>query len=888
MSKSTDWCRAEAVFMRWRQILILRLRTLFAPRLLEEELDEELRYHLEREIEKHMYAGLNTQEARYAALRSMGATEQRKEECRDSRGVRWLQDMLLDFKYSVRSLSNVPNFTLIAIFVLALAIGANTAVFTVVNGVLLRPLPFREPDRLFLVSEVPKGIFFDPGPIMIDRDYLAFRKHNHSFENLASGAGGIKMTLTGGGDPATVTASVVGTDFLRVLEVKPSIGSDFQLQGQPDRAVLLSHKLWESRFGGDSKAVGQIIALNGVAYTIAGIMPDTFTFQNADLWVRDELQIDPHNVFFVPVMGRLKPGISPQQAQAELAIFAEHTVVDSGFNGRGWVTRILPLKDLFVASVRKLLLIFMGAVGFVFLVSCANFANLLLIRGSGRQPEIAVRAALGASRWRLVRQLLMESTLLSVSGATLGVLLSVAGVRTLMAILPADNIPPGSDLNPEMRVLLFALILALVVGVCFGLAPALGATRRALREGVTEGGRNRLVRRERLRGFLVVIELASALILLSGAGLLVKSFLQMRAVNPGFRATNLVVTTVDLPEARYRTTAQMQAFDQRVLTDLAALPGVNSAAAVSFLPFGRGVMGDFHLADGRHLPDGYTVDKPEISAGYFRAMGIHILNGREFNEKDILGSPEVAVVSDSVARRFWPAGNAIGQRISMEDHPQPGDWLTIVGVAGDVRQGGLRDRAAPVIYQPYRQIKMPGFINHISFIVQSTSLAAVAAGMRTVIHNADKELPVDSVTTMDSIVAASMMGARSQTRLLTIFSILALLLAAIGIYGVLACSVAERTHEIGIRMAVGAGRNDIVWMVIRRTLVLTATGAMAGLAGALALTHELTKLLFELTPTDPGTFFAVTGILAAVAVISSLMPARRAAKVHPLEALRHE
>jgi predicted permease len=332
----------------------------------------------------------------------------------------------------------------------------------------------------------------------------------------------------------------------------------------------------------------------------------------------------------------------------------------------------------------------------------------------------------------------------------------------------------------------------------------------------------------------------------------------------------------------------MQAFDQRVLTDLAALPGVNSAAAVSFLPFGRGVMGDFHLADGRHLPDGYTVDKPEISAGYFRAMGIHILNGREFNEKDILGSPEVAVVSDSVARRFWPAGNAIGQRISMEDHPQPGDWLTIVGVAGDVRQGGLRDRAAPVIYQPYRQIKMPGFINHISFIVQSTSLAAVAAGMRTVIHNADKELPVDSVTTMDSIVAASMMGARSQTRLLTIFSILALLLAAIGIYGVLACSVAERTHEIGIRMAVGAGRNDIVWMVIRRTLVLTATGAMAGLAGALALTHELTKLLFELTPTDPGTFFAVTGILAAVAVISSLMPARRAAKVHPLEALRHE
>jgi putative ABC transport system permease protein len=803
--------------MRWQQMLILRLRSLFAPRLVEEELDEELRYHFEREIEKYMGAGLNAKEARYAAQRSMGATEQRKEECRDWRGVRWIEDTLLDLKYSVRSLANMPNFTPIAILVLALAIGANTAVFTVVNGVLLRPLPYREADRLFLVSKAPKGIFFDPGPIMIDRDYVAFRKHNHSFENLASvgPGGGIKMTLTRRGDPATVRASVVETDFLRVLDVKPLLGSDFEPQGQPERAVL-------------------------------------------------------------------------RQAQAELATFAEQTAVDSGFNGRGWVTRILPLKDLFVAGVRKLLLIFMGAVGFVFLVSCANFANLLLIRGSGRQPEIAVRAALGASRWRLVRQLLMESTLLPVGGAILGVLLSVAGVRTLMAILPADNIPPGSDLTPDMRVLLFALILALVVGVCFGLAPALGATRRALREGVTEGGRNRLVRRERLRGFLVVIELASALILLSGAGLLVKSFLQMRSVNPGFRATNLVVTTVDLPEGRYRTTAQMQAFDERVLTDLASLAGVNSAAAVSFLPFGYGVMGDFHLADGRLLPDGYTVDKPETSAGYFRTMGIPILSGREFNERDILGSPEVAVISDSVARRFWPAGNAIGQRISMEDHPQSVDWLTIVGVAGDVRQQGLNDHAAAVIYQPYRQIKMPGFINHISFIVRSTNFTAVAAGMRTVIHNADKELPVDSVTTMDSIVDASMVGARSQTRLLTVFSILALLLAAIGIYGVLACSVAERTHEIGVRMAVGASRNDIVWMVIRRTLVLTGSGAIVGIVGALALTRVLTKLLFELTPTDPGTFFAVTGILAAVAVVSSLLPARRAARVYPLEALRHE
>ncbi len=876
--------------MRWKQILVLRLRTLFAPRLVEEELDEELRYHFERELERRISAGMTAKDARYAALQAMGATEQRKEECRDSRGVGWLQDMLLDVKYSARSLSHTPNFTLIAVLVLALAIGANTAVFTVINSVLLRPLPFKDPDRLFLVSKAPKGFFFDPGYIMVDRDYLEFRRHNHSFENLTSvgSSGGRKTTLTRRGNPAVVTASMVGTDFLRVLGVKPSLGSDFRLQGQPVRAVLLSHRLWKSRFGGNSNAIGQDIVLDAVTYTIAGVMPDSFTFQNADLWMRDEIQLDPHNVFFIPVIGRLKAGVSPQEAQAELATFAEQTVANGGFSRKGSVTRILPLRDLFVVGIRKLLLIFMGAVGFVFLIACANFANLLLIRGSGREPEIAVRAALGASRWRLVRQLITESTLLSLSGAILGVLLSFAGVRTLVAILPADNVPPGMDLDPDKWVLLFAFVMALVTGACFGLVPALRATGRALRQGTSEGGRNRLVRRERLRGGLVVIELASALILLSGAGLLVKSFLQMRAVNPGFRATNLTVTSVDLPEARYRTAAQMQEFDQRVLTGLTELPGVRSSAAVSFLPFGYGVMGDFHLDDGRPLPEGYTVDKPEISAGYFRTMGIRILRGREFNEKDDAASPGVVVISDSVARRFWPASNAIGKRISMEDHPQPADWLTIVGVAGDVRQQGLNDRAAPVIYQPYRQIKMPGFINHISFIVQSKSFTAAAAGMRAVIHNMDKELPVDSVTTMDSIVTDSMTGTRSQTRLLTIFSILALLLAAIGIYGVLACSVAERTHEIGIRMAMGAGRNVIVWMVLRRTLVLTASGAVVGLVGALLLTRVLTKLLFELTPTDSGTFFAVTAILTAVALLSSFIPARRAASVHPLEALRHD
>lgn len=876
--------------MRLMQILILRLRSLFARRRIEEELDEELRYHFEREMDLRMGAGMNEKEARYAARQAMGAMEQRKEECRDSRGVRSMQDLFLDVKYALRSLSRTPHFTLIAVLVLTLAIGANTAVFTVVNSVLLRPLPFQEADRLFLIAMTPRDLFFDPGPIMTDRDYLEFKLHNHSFASVSNvwALGARKTALTGRGEPTIVATSKVGTDFFRVLQVKPMMGGDFQLQGQPDRTVMLSHRLWESRFGASGQAVGQDIVLDAVRYTIAGVMPDAFTFQNADLWIiKNKIQLDPHNTFLLPVIGRLKTGVSLQQARAELATFAEQRIRDQGLNSKGFRTGILPFRNLFVRSAGKLLLIFMGAVGFVFLIACANFANLLLMRGSSREPELAVRAALGASRWRIVRQLLTESTLLSASGAVLGILLSFAGVRTLMAILPANEIPPGVDLNPDKWVLLFAFVLALLTGAGFGLIPALQMTRRTLRQGTGEGGRHRTARRETLRGGLVVVELASALVLLSGAGLLLKSFAQMRATDPGFNAAHLTVASVALPAARYHTAAQMQRFDQHVLDGLSALPGVTSSAAVSFLPFGNGVVGNFQLDDGRALPDDYRVDKPEISASYFRTMGIRILRGREFSERDDARAPGVAVVSDSVARRFWPAGNAVGKRISMEDHPKPGDWLTIVGVAADVRQEGLNDRAAAVIYQPYLQIKSPGFINEITFVVQSESQAA-AAGMRTVIQNADKELAMEPVTTMDSIVSDSMTGLRSQTRLLAIFSFIALLLAAIGTYGVLACAVAEHTHEIGIRMAVGAGRGDIIGMVVRRTLLLTAGGAVLGLAGALALTRVLTRFLFELKPTDSGTLLAATATLIAVGLVASFIPALRAATVHPMEALRHE
>jgi putative ABC transport system permease protein len=428
--------------------------------------------------------------------------------------------------------------------------------------------------------------------------------------------------------------------------------------------------------------------------------------------------------------------------------------------------------------------------------------------------------------------------LLSLLGGTLGVLLSVAGVRALLALLPPGKIPRAGDVHLDGWVLAFTFGLSLVTGLVFGLAPALQATRRELREAVSEGGRTVTARHERLRGALVMAEIALALVLLTGAGLLVRSFLQIRSVDPGFRPANILAATVDLPDSRYRTAAQMRALDDRVLAALSILPGAKSVAAVNWIPLRpKFVRGDFQLEDGRRLPSDFLVDKPVVSAGYFRTMGIRLLSGREFTERDTANALAVTIISESVARRLWPGGDAIGKRISMEDKPKPGDWLTIVGIVGDVRQQSLTGAPSASVYQPYQQVNQPFFLGHISFVVQTTEKPmAMAAGIRAVLHKLDQELPTQSVATMDAIIASTMTEARSQTRWLGMFSIMALALAAIGIYGVLACSVAERTHEIGIRMAMGAAGKDVLWMILRRTLALATSGVAIGMLGAFAVT----------------------------------------------------
>jgi putative ABC transport system permease protein len=525
----------------------------------------------------------------------------------------------------------------------------------------------------------------------------------------------------------------------------------------------------------------------------------------------------------------------------------------------------------------------------VLLIACANVANLLLIRAASRQQEIAVRAALGAGRLRLMRQLLTESTLVAFAGGGAGMLLALAGVPALLALAPEGRIPRVEEIHINGWVLAFTLVLSVLTGIVFGLAPALHATRRNLGPSSLQGTRTASGRHEGLRSALVVSEIALALVLTTGAGLMLKSFLRMSAVHPGFRAENVLTMTVDLPAAAYRSAADAQAFHRRALEKMADLPGVLAAGAVNWMPLGRGLIrGDFQLEGGRKLPRGFLADKLVVSPGYLRTMGIRLISGRDFTERDT-SAPGVVLVSQSVARRLWPGEEAVGKRIAEQDHPKPEDWLTIVGVVDDVIQRDLTERPDPAIYRPYLQVTQPFWLTHMTFLVRTASEPhGLAPALRSVLHDVDPNQPVQSISSMDEVIATTTAEPRFQTRLLGVFSLAALALSAIGIYGVLAYSVTERTREIGIRIALGAETSHVMRMVLRRTLALTAAGVALGTAGALTVTRVLGKLLFDVKPTDPATFLGVALLLAAVALCAGLPPARRATRVDPLVALRYE
>ena len=875
-------------------------RALFSRRRDDAELESELQSYVETAAAEKQRCGMRREAALRAARIELGAREAIKE---DVRSVGWesLFDMLArDVRYALRNLRRTPSFTFVALAALTIGIGANTAVFTVVNGVLLRPMPFPQPDRLLLVAYQPANAPFVRQPSMDDEHYLSYLGRQHSFENVTTFAWG-DATLTGAGEPARIGHSAVTTAFFHVLGVTPAVGRGFASEDdQPgrDHIVLLSDALWAERFQRNPAALGKTISLDGVPHTIVGVMPAGFDFPpETRMWTPMRVVFNPHQSTMRPVLGRLRPGVTAQQAKAELEGIAR------SFKPARWRPQIVPLKELLVSDVRKSLWIFAGAVAFVLLIACANVANLLLMRATARQHEMAVRAALGAGRSRLLRQLLTESTVLALSGGCGGLVLAAWAVPALIALAPAGQIPRVSEVHTDGMVLLFTLAVALITGLLFGLAPALHATRNDLRTAMSQASPT-FAGRQRLRSVLVVGEIALTLVLLTGAGLMIKSFVRLRSVDPGFRADHILTMTVDLPDventarlaagqspvASDDTSLRMRAFHATMLEKLAALPGVQSAAAVNWRPLGTFlIQGDFVLEDRRPLPPGYSVDKMVVSPNYFHALGIPLVRGRDFTDHDTATSQGVVIMTRSAAQVLWPGEDPLGKRISMEDKPTDGDWLTVIGIVDDLRQQSLKDKPEPASYQPIAQVSQSFFVGHMTYIVRTSGdPAALGSSMRNVLHQLDPNLPVQDLATMQELVAGTTNEPLFQARLLGGFSFLALVLAAIGIYGVMAYAVSERTHEIGIRMALGARTVHVVSMVMNRALSMAGAGIALGAIGAFFATRVLTRFLFEVKPTDQGTFIAVALLLAAVAVLAGWMPARRASRVDPMVALRYE
>ncbi len=868
-----------------------RLSNLVGRRELNAEIDEELQFHVDTRIRENIAAGMTPGDARRDALRRFGAPAAYRDATRDADIVVSLEALVQDVAFALRCLARRPAATGLALLTLALGIGVNTSMFTIVQSVLLRPLPFAEPERLHVISHARQGVRPWLYPGMADGQFAAFRDQNQSFEAIAT-FGPAPLTLTTGGDAARAASTTVTPDFLRVLRVNPAAGRSFgsqDVQEGSERVVLVSDALWRGRFGADPALLNRRITLDGEPHTVIGIMPAGFSYPGTtEIWTPLAIRLNSNLSLSRPVIGRLKPGVSREQAQAAFETFI-HTQ-SQGSPESGWAARVIPLKDAVVGNAGTSLLVFSGAVAFVLLIACANVANLLLMRAIARRQEIATRLALGASRARVIRLLMTEGALVALGGGLLGIALAVLAQPALLSLIPPGKLPRRAEVHLDVWVLAFTLALSALTAIVVGVLPALHAGRQGLSAVTRETSSSSTPRAHRIRHALVIAEVALALVLLVGAGLLAKSFLQVSSIDPGFDPRRVTTMTLDLPLTKQTTAHTLQDFHGRTLAALSALPDVQSAAAINWLPLGDMVLrGDVVLDGGRSAPDDFTVTKAAASPRYFGTMGI-ALRGREFNDGDHAASPGVAIVSEAAARQLWPNEDPIGKRLSLESKPKPEDWLTVVGVAGDIRQGGVMQPVVPAVYQPYTQVRRPRFLTRMAFVVRNADggadTASIVQIMRGALRTVDPNQAPQSMSSMEAALANTIAEPQFQTSLVGIFSSLALVLAAIGIYGVLAASVMERQREIGVRMALGADRGTVVAMMIRRTLTLIATGIALGIVGASAVTSVLTALLHDVAPTDVTAFAAAAALLAAVGLLAGLLPARRASAVDPVTALR--
>jgi putative ABC transport system permease protein len=806
-----------------------------------------------------------------------------------------MEALLQDIRYSARTLLKKRGFTVVAVLTLALGIGANSAIFTVVNAVLLRPLPYEGADRLVMINQTRPHAQKDDGNVS-DANFLDFKNRNDLFESMAAEVYW-NFNLTGGDQPVRIEGAKVSASFFSVLKTSPEMGRAFsEEEDRPgsDDVVVISHRVWESQFGADPGALGRSVIIDTRPTTVIGIMPRDFNYptHKTDMW--KPVAFDPNNLTrgmnMYRVIARLKPGATVEQASSQVEAIAARLAQEHPEDNAGVGARVVSLYEQTVGDIRPAFLILLGAVGLVLLIACANVANLMLARSAAQSREVAIRTALGASRLRLIRQLLTESMLLAVAGGALGLLLALWGVDFLIALSPED-IPRVSEISTDARALLFMLGVSLLTGVIFGLAPALQSSKVDLHACLKEGGRGSTAGSgHRLRKALVVAEVAIALVLLVGAGLLIKSFVQLRSLDTGYDATNLLTLPVWLSSPRYEEPQPQADFARQASERIRSLPGVEAVGAALFLPLG-GAQGNVDvMAEGR--PPAERGQEPQgsiniVTPGYFGAMGIPLLAGRDFTEQETRDSAAVAIINEAMARELWPGEDAVGKRAALGEPESQDDYLTVVAVVKDVRQATLNEEPKPEIYLSYLQ--SPVAFPLMTLVVRTAdSPASLVNPVRAEILAVDKDLPVYDVKTMEERLWDSVETERFQLLLLTIFAGVALALAAVGIYGVISYSVSERTHEIGIRMALGARQSSVLKMVLGQGLTLTLAGVAIGVGLALAATRLIAGLLYGVSATDPVTFVGVSALLVMVAALACFVPARRATKVDPMIALRCE